>query len=102
VLDDFGTGYSSLSYLPELNIRGLKIDRSFVVGAQTDWRGHRVLAAVIRLARELGVETVAEGVETEQQFEMVSELGCTRFQGHLFGRPQPLAALFPERELSAP
>lgn len=93
VLDDFGTGYSSLSYLRELPVRGVKIDRSFVVGAQTDWRGRQVLAAVIRLAHELNTETVAEGIETREQLNLAIGMGCNLFQGYYFGRPAPLAAV---------
>ena len=90
VVDDFGTGYSSLSYLRSLQIDGLKIDRSFVVGAQHDSRGRAVLAAVIGLAHDLGLEPTAEGIETDEQLALVHDLGCTRYQGFLFGRPGPL------------
>ncbi|MGI9615499.1 MAG: putative bifunctional diguanylate cyclase/phosphodiesterase [Acidimicrobiales bacterium] len=89
VVDDFGTGYSSLSYLRSLRIDGLKIDRSFVVGAQHDSRGRAVLAAVIGLAHDLGLEPTAEGIETSEQLDLVHDLGCTRYQGFLFGRPAP-------------
>ena len=90
VVDDFGTGYSSLSYLRSLRLDGLKIDRSFVVGAQNDRRGRAVLAAVIGLAHNLGLEPTAEGIETEEQLELVHDLGCNRYQGYLFGMAQPL------------
>ena len=90
VVDDFGTGYSSLSYLRNLRVDGLKIDRSFVVGAQHDSRGRAVLAAVIGLAHDLGLEPTAEGIETSEQLDLVHDLGCTRYQGFLFGRPAPL------------
>ena len=90
VVDDFGTGYSSLSYLRSLRVDGLKIDRSFVVGAQNDSRGRAVLAAVIGLAHDLGLEPTAEGIETSEQLDLVHDLGCTRYQGFLFGRPAPL------------
>lgn len=98
VVDDFGTGYSSLSYLRSLRIDGLKIDRSFVVGAQHDSRGRAVLAAVIGLAHDLGLEPTAEGIETGEQLNLVHDLGCTRFQGFLFGRPAPL----PNHGVAAP
>jgi diguanylate cyclase (GGDEF)-like protein len=90
VVDDFGTGYSSLSYLRSLQVDGLKIDRSFVVGAQRDSRGRAVLAAVIGLAHDLGLEPTAEGIETSEQLDLVHDLGCIRYQGFLFGRPAPL------------
>ncbi len=91
VVDDFGTGYSSLSYLRNLRLDGLKIDRSFVVGAQHDRRGRAVLAAVLQLAQDLGLEPTAEGIETEEQLALVHDLGCNRYQGYLFGRPRPLS-----------
>ncbi len=90
VLDDFGTGYSSLSYLRTLDVDGLKIDRAFVTGAVVDKRGEAVLSSVIRMASDLGSQTVAEGVETVEQLELLQSLGCDRFQGYLFGRPVPL------------
>ncbi len=91
VLDDFGTGYSSLSYLRTLDVDGLKIDRAFVTGAVADKRGEAILSSVIRMAADLGSQTVAEGVETVEQMELLQSLGCDRFQGYLFGRPLPLA-----------
>ncbi|MEE9417473.1 MAG: bifunctional diguanylate cyclase/phosphodiesterase, partial [Acidimicrobiales bacterium] len=93
VLDDFGVGYSSLSYLQDLEIDGLKIDRSFVQGATGDRRGAAVLRAVLSLAADLGIETVAEGVETREQLELLQSLGCSHFQGYFFGRPAPVDQL---------
>ncbi len=92
-IDDFGTGYSSLSYLRQLPARQLKIDRSFVsdVGVNNDARA--IVSAVIRLAHELGLRVVAEGVETEVQRGILIELGCDELQGYLFARPMTAGAL---------
>ena len=92
-LDDFGTGYSSLSYLHQLPVDTVKVDRSFVQHAQTV-EHHRVLIeATIRVARTLGMATVAEGIETEDQAALMLSLQCDRGQGYLLGRPMDAAAL---------
>lgn len=95
VLDDFGTGYSSLSYLRHLDVDGLKIDRSFVAGADHDERGVAILRSVIGLADSLGAEVIAEGVETNDELQLLRRLGCSRFQGYLFGRPVPVERVVP-------
>jgi diguanylate cyclase (GGDEF)-like protein/PAS domain S-box-containing protein len=88
-LDDFGTGYSSLACLHEMPVDIVKIDRSFVKHAETV-EYHRVLIeATIRVARTLGISTVAEGIETEGQAELMHTLECDRGQGYLFARPLP-------------
>jgi predicted signal transduction protein with EAL and GGDEF domain len=86
-LDDFGTGYSSLSCLHELPVNFVKIDRSFVSQAHTsDY--HRVLIeATIRMAQTLGLGTVAEGIETQDQACLMAQLGCDKGQGYLYGKP---------------
>jgi diguanylate cyclase (GGDEF)-like protein len=86
-LDDFGTGYSSLSHLTSLPIDIVKIDRSFVAGLGRSRRKTAVVAAVLALGRELGLDTVAEGIETVEQLELVQTLGCQYGQGHLYARP---------------
>lgn len=90
-LDDFGTGYSSLSYLNRFPFHALKIDRSFVVAAEKSERSQAILKAVVDITRGLGVEAVAEGIETREQARMLRDFGCTYAQGYLFGRPAPLA-----------
>jgi EAL domain-containing protein (putative c-di-GMP-specific phosphodiesterase class I) len=83
-LDDFGTGYSSLSYLRSFPFNKIKIDRSFVRDLGTREDCQAIVTAIVHLARSLGMDTTAEGVETEQQFAMVRAQGCSEAQGYLF------------------
>ncbi len=89
-LDDFGTGYSSLSYLRHLPFNKIKIDRSFVMDIDHDTRAARLLAHMVQLCAALGMSTVAEGVETQSQFDALRELGVQEFQGYHFARPMPV------------
>lgn len=88
-LDDFGTGYSSLLHLQSLPFDELKVDRSFVGSMMERRESRKIVSAVVSLGQSLGMETIAEGVETEQQAEMLLLLGCEMAQGWLFGRPVP-------------
>jgi len=85
-LDDFGTGYSSLSLLVKLPVRQLKIDRSFIRQLGKSRKAVAVVEAIIRLARELGMKTIAEGIETADQRDRLRALGCDIGQGFYFGR----------------
>ena len=89
-IDDFGTGYSSLSYLRTFPLDGIKIDQSFVRGVTSNPIDRRIVEGVIGLAHALGLATVAEGVETPEQFEVLRHLGCDVAQGYLFGQPLAL------------
>ena len=93
VLDDFGTGYSSLAYLSELPVDALKIDRSFTARTGDNGRGDILVRAITSLAKQLGIQIVAEGIETPQQLQHLCDLGCTIFQGYLFDRAVPQNAL---------
>jgi diguanylate cyclase (GGDEF)-like protein len=94
VLDDFGKGYSSFGYLSRAHFAKIKIDQSFVRGAADGAQDCvAIVHAILALARGLGVETTAEGVETERQAEVMRQLGCSQLQGFHFGRPVPAAEL---------
>jgi diguanylate cyclase (GGDEF)-like protein len=92
-IDDFGTGYSSLAYLRKLPTEELKIDRSFVLDLETSADARAVVDAVVQLAKALGLKVVAEGVETEQQQDILRQLGCDELQGYLFAKPMSANAL---------
>jgi EAL domain-containing protein (putative c-di-GMP-specific phosphodiesterase class I) len=86
-VDDFGTGYSSLARLKELPAQTVKVDRSFVTGVAEDPADFAVARAVVDLAHAMGRSTVAEGVETAEQFHVLRGLGVDAYQGWLFARP---------------
>ncbi|MCW8882270.1 MAG: EAL domain-containing protein [Sedimenticola sp.] len=88
-VDDFGIGYSSLGYLQSLPLSTLKIDRSFISGIRATSSRNSIVTAIIAMAKELGLDIVAEGVETEVQHRQLKLLGCPTAQGFLFGRPMP-------------
>jgi EAL domain-containing protein (putative c-di-GMP-specific phosphodiesterase class I) len=88
-IDDFGTGYSSLNYLSRLPVDRLKLDKSLVHNLTTQWKDVAIVRAVIELGKELGIAVIAEGVETEQQFQVLRDLGCLQVQGYLLARPTP-------------
>ncbi|MEE9551417.1 MAG: EAL domain-containing protein, partial [Gammaproteobacteria bacterium] len=92
-LDDFGTGYSSLAYLKQFPISVIKIDRSFVQDLHTDSSDMAICEAIIAIARQLKLKVVAEGVETQDQFEFMRERSCHSIQGYFFGKPVPLPEL---------
>ena len=89
-IDDFGTGFSSLNYLAKLPVDTLKIDRSFVVEMVSATDGLTLVSVIINLAHALKLNTVAEGVETEEQLRQLRLLGCDEMQGYLFGEPVPV------------
>ncbi|WP_424859079.1 MULTISPECIES: EAL domain-containing protein [unclassified Tepidimonas] len=91
-VDDFGTGYSSLAYLKQLPLHELKIDRAFVDGLPNDANDTAIVSAMLGVARNFGLQVVAEGVETPAQREHLLALGCSRLQGYHLGRPQPASA----------
>jgi EAL domain-containing protein (putative c-di-GMP-specific phosphodiesterase class I)/NO-binding membrane sensor protein with MHYT domain len=92
-IDDFGTGYSSLSYLRRLPIDRLKIDRSFIRDLPTSATDESIVRAIVSLAHSVGLQVIAEGVETAEQLERIRALGCNQWQGHYCCPPQPAAVL---------
>lgn len=91
-VDDFGTGYSSLSYLQRLPIDILKLDRSFVEGLNRSAHGASLVRSVVAMAHGLGLRVTAEGIETDEQLQVVRGSGCDTAQGYLLGRPEPATA----------
>ncbi len=97
-IDDFGTGYSSLYYLKHLPLDELKIDRAYVQDITEDRNDAAIVETILAMARHLGLEVVAEGVETDEQARFLRDNGCHRYQGYLYARPRPAADCFASLE----
>ncbi|MBY2479137.1 bifunctional diguanylate cyclase/phosphodiesterase [Clostridioides difficile] len=89
-MDDFGSGYSSLNMLKEIPMDILKLDQKFIMETYNSNRSKIIVTKVIEMAKELGMKVVSEGVETEEQFELLKEVKCDMAQGYLFGKPMPI------------
>jgi EAL domain-containing protein (putative c-di-GMP-specific phosphodiesterase class I) len=88
-MDDFGTEYSSLKYLKDLPVDEIKIDISFTKEIVENEKTRAVVETIITLAKKLGMKTLAEGIETKEQLEILKEMGCNYLQGYLLGKPMP-------------
>ncbi|WP_026652961.1 GGDEF domain-containing phosphodiesterase [Butyrivibrio proteoclasticus] len=88
-MDDFGAGYSSFNNLKTYNFDMLKIDMNFLRDFETNKRAKVILSTIVNMAKELGMHTLAEGVETQEQYDFLRRIGCERLQGYLFGKPKP-------------
>ncbi|URQ92740.1 EAL domain-containing protein [Pseudoalteromonas sp. SCSIO 43101] len=94
-IDDFGTGYSSMNYLKDFSLDKLKIDKSFIDDLETPSDADTaIVKAMIDLASALSMESIAEGVETEQQLKILKQLECSQVQGYYFSKPLPLEMLY--------
>jgi diguanylate cyclase (GGDEF)-like protein/PAS domain S-box-containing protein len=90
-LDDFGTGYSSLSYLKQMPFDQVKIDQGFIKGMTSDSGDASLVKTMIDMSKNLNLQVIAEGVETDEQFRLLEQFGCSNYQGYLFGRPLPIS-----------
>lgn len=93
-IDDFGTGYSNWSYLRQIDASGLKLDKSFVDGLQANTADRHMAQTIIELAHKLGFRVIAEGVETQEDYDLLASWGCDEVQGYLIAKPMPPASLF--------
>ncbi|NGM38809.1 EAL domain-containing protein [Methylobacterium sp. DB0501] len=100
-LDDFGTGYSSLGYVHRLPLDKIKIDRSFMANIKSD-RGSRIITSILHLCQNLGLDSIAEGVETAEQLTAVRRHGFRYVQGYLIGRPVSIDVLLTQSWVSSP
>jgi len=90
-VDDFGTGYSNLESLKNLTVHQIKIDRTFVRNLMTEVGDRAIVKSIVALGRSLGLQVVAEGVESLEQQQLLREFGCALLQGYLYSRPMPAA-----------
>ena len=92
-IDDFGTGMSSFAYLRELDINTVKLDQSFIAGITHEPRDAKIVEGIVSLCRNLNIEIVAEGVESQEQADVLEQLHCYIVQGYFYGRPVPASEI---------
>ena len=92
IIDDFGTGHASLSQLIDMSASVLKVDREFIDRIDSSERHRKIVQMTIELAKSLDMQTIAEGVETQAQLNLLVDMGFTLFQGYLYGKPAPIEA----------
>ena len=90
-LDDFGSGYSSLQYLKDLPVNTIKIDKAFIDSVESDAHSRAIVSMISNLAKNIGLEVIAEGIENEKQNQIVFKSGCNIIQGYFISRPVPKA-----------
>ncbi len=100
-MDDFGTGYSSFNNLKNYDFDVLNIDRNFLRSFETNKKSRVILGTIVNMAKELGIHTLAEGVETQEQYDFLRRIGCEKLQGYLFGKPKPREDFILEKECNA-
>jgi len=88
-IDDFGKGYSSLNYLKEFHVNTLKIDKSFIDHLGLDEKSKHIIKAIINMSHDMGIKVLAEGVEKQEQLEILYHLGCDEIQGYIYSKPLP-------------
>jgi EAL domain-containing protein (putative c-di-GMP-specific phosphodiesterase class I) len=101
-IDDFGTGYSNLAYIKRFAVHHIKIDQSFTRDLVEDATSRQLVTAIVQMAHSLNIKVIAEGVETQEQRDILFDLGCDEGQGYLFGRPMELSRLLEENRLNRP
>ena len=89
-MDDFGSGYSSLSLLKDIPVDVLKIDMTFLYQTKDAMKAQKILQMIINLSSQIGIRSITEGVETEDQLNMLVQMGCALFQGYYFAKPMPV------------
>ena len=99
-IDDFVSGYSSLNNLKSYDFDVLKIDMDFLRSFENNKRSHVIIGSIVNMAKELGIHTLAEGVETQEQYEFLKRIGCEKLQGYLFGKPKPYEEFDFDKELT--
>jgi EAL domain-containing protein (putative c-di-GMP-specific phosphodiesterase class I) len=87
MIDDFGTGYSSMGYLHRFSVSGIKIDKTFILDLHNGKKGYEIVKTIVQMAHGMGIETIAEGIEDEAQYQILRQLKCDQGQGFYLSQP---------------